>query len=189
MLLKFIRSVGVRRDMLLDIGGGVGAIQHDLAVSDAETIISVEASPAYIAAARSESERLGYAERASYIAGDFTDAADRVPNADLVTLDRVVCCYHDVEALLGAAASKAGSAVGLVYPREGIHVKVGMILANFALRLSGSDFRTFVHPHSTIERTLSSCGFRLAESGKSIIWRVALFTKPDEASPKAPFAS
>jgi hypothetical protein len=42
--------------------------------------------------------------------------AGTLPDADVVTLDRVVCCYPDPEALLGAAA-KTRQVLAFTYPR------------------------------------------------------------------------
>ncbi len=177
MLLDLIMSANTRRDSLLDIGGGVGAIQHAMAASGADSITSVDASPAYLDVSRSEAEERGYADRATYIADNFVDAAERVPEADVVTLDRVICCYHDVDALLGSAASKARYAVGLVFPRERFHVRLGMGLLNRVLGLIGRDFRAFVHPHAKVERILADRGFRFVAGCESFVWRVALFAK------------
>ena len=44
---------------LLDIGGGVGAIRHELLAAGATSVTSVDASGPYLDAARSESKRRG----------------------------------------------------------------------------------------------------------------------------------
>ena len=61
VLLEAVKGSGIAGASLLDIGGGVGAIQHDLLKSGASTATSVDVSGAYIAAARSEAERQGLA--------------------------------------------------------------------------------------------------------------------------------
>ena len=177
MLLDLIRSADTKRDSLPDIGGGVGAIQHAMAASGTDSFTSVDASPAFVDAARSEAQERGYADRVTYISGDFVDVAESVSDADIVTMDRVICCYQDVDALLGSAASKARHAVGLVFPREKFHVRVGLGLANRLLGLLGSDFRAFVHPHAKVEQILADRGLTFVVGGENFIWRVALYTK------------
>ena len=54
---------------------------------------SADASPAYLAAARTEAESRSYANRMRYVDGDFVEPAGELDAADIVTLDRVVCCY------------------------------------------------------------------------------------------------
>ncbi|UCC73007.1 MAG: methyltransferase domain-containing protein [Gemmatimonadota bacterium] len=77
---------------LLDIGGGVGVIQHELLDAGARGATGVEAVPRYLAAARGEAERRGHAERVDLVLGDFVELAGAIEPADMVTLDRVICC-------------------------------------------------------------------------------------------------
>jgi len=85
---------------LLDIGGGVGAISHELSQIGLSKVINVDASKAYLQVAKSEADRLGYGKKASFYHGDFVTLASQIPSTDLVTLDRVICCYSDMERLV-----------------------------------------------------------------------------------------
>jgi magnesium-protoporphyrin O-methyltransferase len=51
-LIQALQRAGVGDGSLLDIGGGVGAIQYALLTSGASEVTSVEASQAYLDAAR-----------------------------------------------------------------------------------------------------------------------------------------
>ena len=44
--------------------------------------------------------RRGHAERITFRHGDLVALSAELPAADLVTMDRVVCCYPDLEALI-----------------------------------------------------------------------------------------
>jgi hypothetical protein len=57
MLTEAIEAEGVEGFSLLDIGGGLGAIQHELLDSGIQNVTSVEASTAYLNAARAEVHR------------------------------------------------------------------------------------------------------------------------------------
>lgn len=177
-LLKLIRKASITAESLLDIGGGIGGIQHELVKNGAVTSIAcVDASPAYLAAARSEAERQGYADRATYLSGDFVEKSDQVDAADLVTMDRVICCYHDVHGLLGAAASKARKAIGLVYPRESFLVRIGFRSINVVMKIKGDEFRAYLHPHATIEKLLDDADLELVEASEGLIWRTVVYRK------------
>ncbi|NNE35955.1 MAG: class I SAM-dependent methyltransferase, partial [Rhodothermales bacterium] len=115
-LIDSVRAAANDPKSLLDIGGGVGAIQHELAKDGLSSVTNVDASTAYLAAAREEAERLSLTAERSYLQGDFVALADQVSDADIVTLDRVLCCYDDVEQLVIRSAAKAKQAYGLVYP-------------------------------------------------------------------------
>ena len=61
--------------------------------------VVADASAAYVSAATEEASRRGQSESTTVIHGDLLDVAERLPAADLVTLDRVVCCFPGNEAL------------------------------------------------------------------------------------------
>ena len=117
-LLDALRERGLDHASVLDIGGGVGVIEHELLDRGASRAQAVDASRAYLRAAREEAERRGHADRLEQHAGDFVELADTVEPADVVTLDRVICCYPEVDALVSLSAAHARRAYGVVYPRD-----------------------------------------------------------------------
>jgi hypothetical protein len=54
----------------------------------------------------------------SFQYGDFVALAPALSAADVVTLDRVICCYDDMPALVGRSAALAERLYGVVYPRD-----------------------------------------------------------------------
>jgi magnesium-protoporphyrin O-methyltransferase len=121
MLLDDLRGAmreGAPLGLLLDIGAGVGAIHHTLVDQGIERAIHVDASPAYLAAAREEAERRGHGDRVEFRRGDFVELAPGVPVADVVTLDRVICCYPEMRELVTLAGERAHAAFGAVFPRD-----------------------------------------------------------------------
>lgn len=167
---------------LLDIGGGVGAIQHDLAAAGAERVHAVDASDAYLAEARAEATRRGYVERARYRHGDFVEVADEIPPATVVTLDRVLCCYPDMPALVRRSAGRAERLYGLVVPRVQWWVRLGVVAANLWLRLRRSDFRVFLHQTAAVAAELEEMGFALVEEKRSLVWTMRLFERRRETA-------
>ena len=63
MLTDALRKAGVNGFSLIDIGGGVGAIQYRLLEQGISGVISVDASSGYIAVAQEEASRLGLKEK------------------------------------------------------------------------------------------------------------------------------
>jgi len=177
ILLEQLREIGIRGRTLLDIGGGIGAIQHAFADDGASDITSVDASSAYLATAREEATTRGYAPRASYLQGNFVDLAPQIDLADFVTMDRVICCYPDLVDLLRPAADRARIALALVFPRDNAFMRAGAKLANLALRIGRSDFRAFVHPHKAVEDCVAEAGLSPAYSQNAGVWRVAVFVR------------
>jgi magnesium-protoporphyrin O-methyltransferase len=176
-LLDAIKAAGVSGLSLLDIGGGIGVIQHELAAAGVERVTDVDASRAYLRMAREEAERRGYADSAEYVHGDFVALSPQIGDADIVTMDRVICCYPHVEALVEAASSKARRVFGVVYPRDRRWMKLALPVANFLFRLQGTAFRIFIHPSATVERITASHGFRKIAQHDGWLWQVSVYAK------------
>ena len=174
-LLDAIAPGGVEGHTFIDIGGGVGAIQHALMDHGAAAGTSADASPAYLEAARAEAEARGYADRVRYIDGDFVERARELEPADIVTLDRVVCCYPDMPAMLGAAAPLAGRALGLVIPRGTAFVRAGVAIVNLIQRIRRHPFRIFVHDPGAVEAVVERHGLTKRYLRDGVIWRVVVF--------------
>jgi magnesium-protoporphyrin O-methyltransferase len=95
----------------LDFGGGVGVLQHELARDGAVHTTAVDASRPYLELLRQAAAERGYEARQRRIEGDFTQVADRVDPATIVTLDKVICCYPDMITLVGIGARPRCSTV------------------------------------------------------------------------------
>jgi len=176
--LRALQAASEGPASLLDIGGGVGVLQHELARAGAERVTSVDASTAYLQAARSEAERLGYLPRWQAIEGDFVEVAARVPPADVVTLDKVICCYPEMAALVRASAAKARKVYAIVVPKDRWWVRLGVGVSNGLLRLFRLGFRSFVHAHAAIDREVAGQGLALHHQDSGLIWTVRLYRRP-----------
>ena len=170
-------SAGVAGGTFIDIGGGVGAIQHELMARGTARGTSADASPAYLAAARTEAEARGYADRMTYVEGDFVREANKVRAADIVTLDRVVCCYPDMPALLGAAAVRARRTLGLIFPRGTRFMRGGVAVVNFFQRLRRHPFRVYVHDPDEVEAVLARHGLSRSYLRDGMVWRVLVVAR------------
>lgn len=182
LLLDALYGTGVDGASFLDIGGGVGVIQHELMASGATSGAGVDASSAYLEAARDEASARGYEDRMRYVEGDFVDAHEGVEAADLVTLDRVICCYPDMEALVDTSASKARRAYGLVYPRDNAVARLAIRLINFLQWVRRHPFRAFVHPSEAVEARVRAHGLTRTFHETSTVWQVVLFTRESTAA-------
>ena len=182
LLIEALAAGGVDGLTVLDIGGGVGAVHHELLRSGAAAAVDVDASRAYIAVARGEAERQGHADRVQYLAGDFVALADKVEPADLVALDRVVCCYEDMAALVCRSASLARRRYGLVYPRDTWLGRVGTALINAQFRLMRSPFRTYIHRTAEVEAILAGHGLVRRIHRTTLVWQLDIYERPVAAA-------
>ena len=177
ILIAALKEAGVEGARLLDIGGGIGAIQLELLKAGAGSAVSVEASTAYIETARQEAQRRGLQDRIQFQHGDFVELAAGLPSADIVTLDRSLCCYPDMPAMVGLSADRAKQLYGLVYPRDTWWMRLAMAGINWVERLRRIPFQVFVHPSEAVESILSSHGLRRRFYRASGVWQVAVFDR------------
>ncbi len=174
-LVDAVAGDGVEGRTFIDVGGGVGAIQHELMERGAAGGTSADASPSYLEAARAEAEARGHADRIRYVEGDFVERSGEIDPADLVTLDRVVCCYPDMPALVGAAARLTRRTLGLVIPRGTRFVRGGVAIVNLFQRLRRHPFRVYVHDPREVEAVLAEHGLGRRYLREGAVWRVAVF--------------
>jgi len=176
-ILDQLAALGVRPRTHLDIGAGVGALYHETLTSGARAAVHVDAAPDYIDAAREEAERRGHGDRVEYHVGDFVDLADELDDADLVTMDRVICCYPDVRALVAASAAKARTAYSVSYLRDRWWVRLGAMLGNLFLTLRRSEFRVFLHSRKEVDDVTSEMGLRSVDRHDSFLWHTSTYLR------------
>ena len=177
LILEAIRSLRLKDAGLLDIGGGIGAIHHELLGDVAREATHVDASSAYLKEAKAEAARLGHGERVNFIHADFTDVASELPKADIVTLDRVVCCYPDFRRLLKGAAEHSQRALAFTYPRETWYMRIAFKIINFFQSLRKDPFRVFLHPVAEMDALLKQEGFRRVSLRRLFVWEMALYQR------------
>jgi SAM-dependent methyltransferase len=171
-----LAEAGLTHGTLLDIGGGVGALTFELLDRGVKSATVLEASSAYAAAAQDEAIRRTRGPAVNVVHGDFLELSEKLPSVDVVTLDRVVCCYPWYESLLDQALLHAKQGFAVSYPRDRWYVRAVMWFDN-AKRARKSGFRTFVHPPRDMQRIIERAGFSLARRRHTPIWAVDVFVK------------
>ncbi|HEY1390828.1 MAG TPA: methyltransferase domain-containing protein [Ktedonobacterales bacterium] len=178
LLLDALRAEGVDGATLLDIGGGVGVIPLELFSAGLRSATDVDASGEYLAVARAEAQRRGYAGQITYHHGNFVELAREIEPADIVTLDRVLCCYHDMPALVGTSAARARRLYGLVYPRDDWWTRSFSALENATFRMRRHPYRSFVHPAALVDATVRRAGLERRSLRRDAVWQVVVYARP-----------
>jgi hypothetical protein len=169
-----VDAVAVREgESVLEIGGGIGEIEIELLRSGAERATNVELSTAYEEQGRTLVEQAGLQDRIEWRYGDIAADRELAPTADVVVLNRVVCCYPDMPALVGVAAEKSRRALALSFPRDIWLVRTAAVAINVASRIRRSDFRFFVHSPESIVATARDGGLRLVNEYSGRFWQIA----------------
>ena len=170
-MASMVREQGVPATVL-EAGGGIGALGVELLEAGADHATNVELSPEYESAARELARERGVEDRVERRIGDFVTEGD-VGTADAVVMNRVVCCYPNYEALVGNAADRARRLLVFSFPRENAVVRAGFGVMNLWLRLSGSEFRGFVHPVDAMLQVAEDHGLRPVAHHRGVFWQLA----------------
>ncbi len=162
---------------LLDIGAGIGAATLELLTAGFSSATTVDASPAYVAVARREARALGLASRMSILKGDFVEVADTIPSADVVVMDRVVCCYPAYAPLLEQALSHSNRLFAYAFPHDRWYIRLAMALENLGRAMKRNPFRAFVHPANAMEDIIRKHGFQQASRTGTLVWCVDVYRR------------
>jgi hypothetical protein len=177
-LVEALRAQGIDGMTLLDIGGGIGDLQHALIGLGVSHATDCEASAAYLEACRQEAERVGHADKIEHVLGDFVELANNIPPSDIVTLDRVICCYRDMPGLINSSAQKARRLYGVVYPLDRWWIRLGMLLYyNVRFWLQRNPMRNFVYATKAVEAVIRSNGFQREFHRVMGPWQVAVYSR------------
>jgi hypothetical protein len=177
-LIEGLEAGGVDGMTVLDIGAGVGAVHQQLLADGALAAVDVDGSPAYVAAAREEAARRGTADRVHYEIGDFVELAPAIGESDIVALDRVICCYPDMPALVRLSVAHARRRYGLVYPRDAWWIRAGARLLNGLARLGRQRVRAYVHRTADVEAIVRPEGLTPRFRRSGLFWQVTVFERP-----------
>jgi magnesium-protoporphyrin O-methyltransferase len=161
---------GLAGARVLEIGGGIGALQLQLLEAGADRGEVVELSPAWEPYARELAREHGLEERVSFRVEDVLANPEAVEPADVVLMNRVVCCSPDGIRLAGVAARLARRSLVLSFPRERLLVRAGLSVMNAALRAMRRSFRVYLHPRRSLIASAEAAGLREADTGRGFLW-------------------
>jgi 16S rRNA G966 N2-methylase RsmD len=176
-IVEFLKKQGVEGRSVLEVGGGIGAIQLELLKAGAARAVSVELTPTYEGVARQLAEEAGLSERVERKVMDFAQAAADVDAADLVIMNRVICCYPDMPRLAGAAADHARRLLVMSYPKRLWWTIAGLAIANVVLWATRREFHIFLHPPGQILATSERHGLKRVLDDPGLLWTVAALSR------------
>src|SRR5262245_38704720 len=143
----------------------------------AASAVDVDASGPYLAAARQEAERRGVVDRVTYRKGDAVQVAAELPPSDLVALDRVVCCYPAMDALVRVAAERTRRRLGIVIPRDRAWIRAGAALGNRWSALTGNAFRIHVHRTDEVLAVAAAAGLAIVSEHRGGFWQTLVLER------------
>ncbi|TMC44783.1 MAG: SAM-dependent methyltransferase [Chloroflexi bacterium] len=162
---------------MLEVGGGIGALEIELLRAGAAHATNVELVGTYEQAARDLLENLGLAGRVDRTLLDFARDGVQVPRADIVLLHRVICCYPDMESLVRVSADHATRILALSFPANRWWWRIGQLLSRVWFRLRGCAFRLYLHDPRRILAIAEAAGLRPVLQRRGWVWQIAVLER------------
>ena len=176
-LIDGITQANYSDKTLLEIGCGVGHLHQSLLEKGALSAVGIELATEMLVEATSWAKQRGLDKKSTYLDGDFIEIATTVEVADIVIMDKVVCCYPDADALIHRSLEKCRETIALTYPRKIWYTRFGTQVLAIIMKLLGSSFRPYVHNPSQIEKWITEQGFKKIVQSQTFVWLTQIYTK------------
>ena len=176
-MIQQLENTSPQGKSLIDIGGGIGALEWWFLENQGARTISVDASSGYLEMAEKHANEQGWEDLSRFIFGDFAEIHPQLEMADLVTLDKVVCCYPNYKQILEASCDKAGSYLSLSYPMDGILARLIASIGVLKARLKAKAFRPYIHSVSKIRELITQNGFERIAYDMVFPWHVETYRR------------
>jgi magnesium-protoporphyrin O-methyltransferase len=176
-LIEGIRAGGVVGADLLEIGCGPGYLHRALLNAGAARATGIDLSERMLTIARKESHADGVASRVDYRQGDFTVVADQITDADVVILDKVICCYPDWERLVERSLEKSRRLYAFTIPRDRALTRLGLGAMRWGLTRAGCCYQPFLHDPAQIDERVAARGFDRIYEASTLLWLTRVYAR------------
>ena len=183
-MLAAIETEGLEGRTILDVGCGAGDLALAALAHGAVRAHGRDLGTGSIEHARRLARERGLEDRSDFQVGDGSTAP--LPPADVVVLNRVICCYRDATGLLDHTLAVAGSVYALSAPVDrglvGLWNRIVIRVSNvwFAIRAAKfTGFRVFVHDLQDVDERVRRAGFApTTVQRRRVVWRLAVYVRP-----------
>jgi magnesium-protoporphyrin O-methyltransferase len=178
VLIAYLLNHLTQPASILDIGCGAGGVHHELLRQGvARSVIGVDASAAYLAAAQANAVALNLTHAVTYAQRDFAQSSNEFAPAEVVLMDRVICCYPHLRQLLAPAAQRVQRYLALSFPVEAWWLRWPFYLVDAALTLFRSKYHPYLHAHAQIIALAQEAGLQLVHRDRYRWWQIMIFAQ------------
>ena len=175
--MRVLNALPVHGKSLLDIGGGIGAITFELFAKNIQSAVHIDISKASVDTFREEVNRRSLHNKVKSLHGDFLSHSEGISSSDLVILDKVICCYEDMEQLVHQSVQKAKYWYVYSIPRNSWLVRFRFFFEDIQDWLKGRYLPVYFHSNKAIEAIATGAGFQKTMELLDGNWRVVVFEK------------
>jgi magnesium-protoporphyrin O-methyltransferase len=174
-LLEGLTEADVAGGSVLEIGCGAGELQRRVLAAGAASAVGIDVAGGMIEQARAAAARDGLQERATFLVGDAVERAAELQPAALVVLDKVLCCYPEIDTLLAVSMQRAERLYAVVVPRPHWLVAAVWKVAIAVFKLLRSSFHPFYHDWQRTAAAISAAGFHRIFAAHTLAWEAWIF--------------
>lgn len=186
-LLDGLEEAGIAGRSMLDVGAGIGDLSIEAIRRGAAAAHCMELSTRAVEEGRALAADRGVSERVTFETANGAEAD--LPAADVVVLNRVFCCYPDIDGLVANSLGAARSVYAFSMPVSsgfiGFFNRFETALSNVGYRLREGTyhgFRVFVHDVGAIDRRVRDAGFEpVRVQRRRFGWHLAVYRRRESA--------
>ena len=176
-MIQQLEAHQVEGKSMIDVGGGIGALQWWFLENGGGNTTDIDASSGYLKQAEKHAKEKGWASKTAFLLGDCIEVYPQIDNAHFITLDKVVCCYPNYKEIVEASCDKATEAISLSYPMDGIISNVIRKLGDILMSFRDNPFRPFIHSVMDIRAIFEHKGYQRVAHKLVFPWHVETYIK------------
>ena len=176
-IMRVLEQRGLRGRSVLEVGCGVGGLILSLLRKGGSSGVGFEISQGMIAKAKELARESGVSERVTYVQGDFVSHGVDVPMADIVVLDKVLCCYPDPDVLIERSSAKAAIFYAVSYPRDAVMARSYFTATERLGTMLKWSFHPFYHKPRDLDELIFRQGWEEMDAETTPMRQVKVFRR------------
>ena len=171
---------GIENRSILEIGCGVGGLHLVLLENGAAKACGVDVAKEMTEKAAVFASQKGLSDRVEYHVGDFLHMNGLPAPADVVILDKVLCCSHTPVRLIEKSIAKATKFYVVSYPADKFIPRLMFATTEFFGKVLNWSFHPWYHRPELLEEEITQAGFRQVFSQSTVVWQVKIFERAED---------
>ena len=176
-IMRVLEQRGLRGRSVLEVGCGVGGLILSLLRKGGSSGFGIEISQGMIAKARELAGEFGMSVRTTYLRGDFATLEGEVPIADIVVLDKVLCCYPDPDVLIERSSARAAIYYAVSYPRDAVMARSYFTATERLGTMLKWSFHPFYHKPRDLDELIFRQGWEEMDAETTPMRQVKVFRR------------
>lgn len=176
-IIQQLRQQEIEGKSMVDVGGGIGALQWWFLDNGGKQTTDIDASSGYLKQAEYHAAQKGWQNNTRFVMGDCVEVYNEIDDPHFITLVKVVCCYPNFEEILDSSCKKAIGHVSLSYPIDGIISQSIRMFGDLFFMLKGSPYRPFVHSVKKIRDVFARNEYQRITHDIAFPWHVETYAR------------